>query len=120
MKRLLFVAFACLLSSQLPLGAASPVVISEFMALNVTNGFPANIGIGLRDDFGEYSDWIEIRNVTTTNVSLLNWALTDLMLEHREIALMGEDIGPKGGVYGVTLKLPTAWPAPPASAARPG
>jgi 2-oxoisovalerate dehydrogenase E1 component len=36
---------------------------------------------------------------------LINWALTDLMLEHREIALMGEDIGPKGGVYGVTLKL---------------
>ena len=36
---------------------------------------------------------------------LINWALSDLMLEHREIALMGEDIGPKGGVYGVTLKL---------------
>ncbi|MGB8818657.1 MAG: thiamine pyrophosphate-dependent enzyme, partial [Rhizobiaceae bacterium] len=36
---------------------------------------------------------------------LINWALTDLMLEHSEIALMGEDIGPKGGVYGVTLKL---------------
>ncbi len=36
---------------------------------------------------------------------LINWTLTDLMLEHREIALMGEDVGPKGGVYGVTLKL---------------
>jgi 2-oxoisovalerate dehydrogenase E1 component len=36
---------------------------------------------------------------------LINWALTDLMLEHREIAMMGEDIGPKGGVYGVTQKL---------------
>ncbi len=36
---------------------------------------------------------------------LINWALTDLMLEHGEIALMGEDIGPKGGVYGVTQKL---------------
>ena len=36
---------------------------------------------------------------------LINWALTDLMLEHREIAMMGEDIGPKGGVYGVTAKL---------------
>ena len=35
----------------------------------------------------------------------INWALTDLMLEHREIALMGEDIGTKGGVYGVTQKL---------------
>ena len=36
---------------------------------------------------------------------LINWALTDLMLEHPEIALMGEDIGAKGGVYGVTQRL---------------
>ncbi|OYX42742.1 MAG: MFS transporter [Rhodobacterales bacterium 32-67-9] len=36
---------------------------------------------------------------------LINWALTDLMLEHREIVLMGEDVGRKGGVYGVTQKL---------------
>lgn len=36
---------------------------------------------------------------------LLNWALHDLMLEHSEIVLMGEDVGRKGGVYGVTQKL---------------
>ncbi len=36
---------------------------------------------------------------------LLNWALTDLMLEHTDIVMMGEDIGPKGGVYNVTSKL---------------
>lgn len=36
---------------------------------------------------------------------LLNWALTDLMLAHPEIVMMGEDIGAKGGVYGVTQKL---------------
>ena len=36
---------------------------------------------------------------------LINWALTDLMLEHPDIALMGEDVGRKGGVYGVTQKL---------------
>ncbi|MFZ2101575.1 MAG: thiamine pyrophosphate-dependent enzyme [Oricola sp.] len=36
---------------------------------------------------------------------LINWALTDLMLEHREIVLAGEDVGVKGGVYGVTQKL---------------
>ena len=35
----------------------------------------------------------------------LNWALTDLMVEHPEIVMMGEDIGRKGGVYGVTQKL---------------
>jgi 2-oxoisovalerate dehydrogenase E1 component len=36
---------------------------------------------------------------------LIGWALTDLMLEHREIIVAGEDVGRKGGVYGVTQKL---------------
>ena len=36
---------------------------------------------------------------------LINWALTDLMLEHQDIVLAGEDVGRKGGVYGVTQKL---------------
>ncbi|WP_299919083.1 thiamine pyrophosphate-dependent enzyme [uncultured Roseobacter sp.] len=36
---------------------------------------------------------------------LINWALTDLMLTHPEIVLLGEDVGRKGGVYGVTQKL---------------
>ncbi len=36
---------------------------------------------------------------------LINWALTDLMLTHNEIVMMGEDVGRKGGVYGVTQKL---------------
>jgi len=42
---------------------------------------------------------------------LLNWALTDLTLEHVEIVLMGEDIGRKGGVYGVTRDLRTRFGA---------
>ncbi len=36
---------------------------------------------------------------------LINWALTDLMQAHPEVILAGEDIGRKGGVYGVTQKL---------------
>lgn len=36
---------------------------------------------------------------------LINLALTDLMLEHPEVVLMGEDVGRKGGVYGVTQRL---------------
>ncbi|MFK7745219.1 MAG: thiamine pyrophosphate-dependent enzyme [Roseobacter sp.] len=36
---------------------------------------------------------------------LISWALTDLMLEHAEIVLAGEDVGRKGGVYGATQKL---------------
>ncbi len=38
---------------------------------------------------------------------LLNLALTDLMLAYGDIVMMGEDIGTKGGVYGVTQKLAT-------------
>jgi len=36
---------------------------------------------------------------------LINWALHDLMLTHPETLLMGEDVGRKGGNYGVTQKL---------------
>ncbi|WP_281968671.1 thiamine pyrophosphate-dependent enzyme [Roseovarius nanhaiticus] len=36
---------------------------------------------------------------------LINWALTDLMATHGELALMGEDVGRKGGVYGVTQRM---------------
>ncbi len=36
---------------------------------------------------------------------MINWALHDLMLEHKEVVLAGEDIGPKGGVYNVTANL---------------
>ena len=36
---------------------------------------------------------------------LINWALHDVMLEFPEVVLMGEDVGRKGGVYGVTQRL---------------
>ena len=36
---------------------------------------------------------------------LINWALADLMLAHPSIVLAGEDVGTKGGVYGVTARL---------------
>nr|WHW29133.1 putative MFS transporter [uncultured bacterium] len=36
---------------------------------------------------------------------LLNWAIADEMLRHRDIVLAGEDVGIKGGVYGVTQRL---------------
>ncbi|MGJ8559113.1 MAG: dehydrogenase E1 component subunit alpha/beta [Litorimonas sp.] len=36
---------------------------------------------------------------------LINLALTDLMLAHEEIIVAGEDVGRKGGVYGVTQRL---------------
>ena len=50
------------------------------------------------------SDYKQLGSPQPMN-KLLNWALTDLMLEHGEIVMMGEDVGRKGGVYGVTQKL---------------
>ena len=36
---------------------------------------------------------------------LLNWAITDEMLRHPDVIIAGEDVGAKGGVYGVTQRL---------------
>ncbi|MHA7876120.1 thiamine pyrophosphate-dependent enzyme [Roseivivax sp.] len=36
---------------------------------------------------------------------LINLGLSDLMLEHPEIVMAGEDVGKKGGVYGITRGL---------------
>ena len=49
----------------------------------------------------------ELKTMQTSQTMsrILNWALTDLMLQHGEIILMGEDVGHKGGVYGVSQKL---------------
>ncbi len=68
MKRLSFIVLLCVLFSQYALRAASPVVISEFMASNTRT---------LLDDTGQYSDWIEIQNISSNTVNLLNWSLTD-------------------------------------------
>jgi len=66
MRLLLLLSFTLLLGNQL-LWSQGPV-ISEFMALN---------GTILADRDGEYSDWIEIQNKSTSAVSLKGWTLTD-------------------------------------------
>jgi hypothetical protein len=44
------------------------VAISEFMAINTDN---------LQDEDGDYSDWIEIHNAGSSEISLYGWFLTD-------------------------------------------
>ena len=70
MKTLYSALVACLLTAVLTTNAdaASPVVISEFMASNTR---------GLADEDGTNPDWIEIRNTTNVAVNLSNWSLTD-------------------------------------------
>ena len=36
---------------------------------------------------------------------LLNWGLLDLMAKYPQMVLFGEDVGRRGGVYGITTKL---------------
>ncbi|MGI9645403.1 MAG: thiamine pyrophosphate-dependent enzyme, partial [Ilumatobacteraceae bacterium] len=36
---------------------------------------------------------------------LIGWALADLLLDHPEVVVAGQDVGLKGGVYGVTQRL---------------
>jgi hypothetical protein len=48
--------------------AQSPVIVNEFMARNSRT---------LADEDGDYSDWIELRNVSTVDVNLEGWFLTD-------------------------------------------
>ncbi|KNG94330.1 thiamine pyrophosphate-dependent enzyme [Pseudaestuariivita atlantica] len=49
----------------------------------------------------------DLRAMDTPQVMsrLINWTLTDAMLTHPEVIVMGEDVGTKGGVYGVTRGL---------------
>src|SRR5215204_4545527 len=50
-------------------GLAQSVMITEFMADNLTSNY--------RDEDGERQDWVEIQNLTTAPVSLNGWYLTD-------------------------------------------
>lgn len=50
---------------------------------------------------------VNLRNIDKPQhmAKLINLVMTDLMLQHQEIIMAGEDIGRKGGVYGVTQGL---------------
>src|SRR5687767_3221188 len=68
----MFKAAFCLLAGLLliafPLRAASPLLITEFMADNSTS---------ISDEDSDREDWIEIYNASTNTVNLLGWYLTD-------------------------------------------
>jgi hypothetical protein len=54
------------------------LTLSGFAASTVRiNEFVANNGSGLTDDFGEFSDWIELYNSGDQPVNLDEWTLTD-------------------------------------------
>ncbi|HIL71913.1 MAG TPA: hypothetical protein EYG38_18935, partial [Verrucomicrobia bacterium] len=64
-----FIALALLYTSIHPVTLfGQDLLISEFVATNTS---------GLRDEEGEFSDWIEILNPTEQAISLEGWSLTD-------------------------------------------
>ena len=65
---------------------ASTVVLHEIMADNETT---------LADNFGEYSDWIEIKNLSDTAQNLAGWYLTDDKDDLTQWEFPGVDIQPK-------------------------
>jgi hypothetical protein len=80
---------ALLLSVALPLPAADSVAITEFLASNAN---------GLRDENGDASDWIELFNSGTTNVSLDGWFLTDTPGNLTKWRFPATNIAPNGFV----------------------
>src|SRR3989304_6990228 len=62
-------------------------VISEILAIN--NSI-------IRDEDGDYSDWIEIYNPDTTQVNLKGWFLTDDNDDYSKWVFPDTTIGPKG------------------------
>lgn len=56
-----------------------------------------------RATFGQHG--LEAMERPQNMAKLLGWALADLMLEHSEVIIAGEDVGAKGGVYGITQGL---------------
>lgn len=66
---------------------ANPLVISEFMANNQTV---------LKDEDGDFSDWIELHNSSTNAVSTAGWSLTDSSGNLRKWILPATNIPPQG------------------------
>jgi hypothetical protein len=70
-----------------PAPAADQVVISEFLASNSN---------GLRDEDGDYSDWIELFNSGVTPVNLGGWFLTDTASDLAKWSFPPTNIAPGG------------------------
>ena len=74
-------------------------IVPPRRVLRPTNGVSAEARAGV---FGAE---LTALDTPQTMGRLINWALTDLMLAGPDVVLMGEDVGRKGGVYGITQKL---------------
>jgi len=63
-KRILLILFLLIFN----IGFAQDIVINEFMSSN---------GSAVIDDFGEYSDWVELYNNSSQAINIYQWNLSD-------------------------------------------
>ena len=70
-------------------GLTQAVVISEFMASNVT---------GLMDEDGERSDWLEVTNLSVQKVSLLGYHLSDDLEDLRQWSFPDVSLSPQSSL----------------------
>lgn len=98
-----FLGAALLACSLLLIDAVAQPVISEFMADNKST---------VVDQFGEFSDWIEIHNPTDTAIDLSQWALTDSATNLTKWRFPAMDLEPGGFAVvwasGRNLRIPGA------------
>ncbi|MBL7665849.1 MAG: hypothetical protein JNM93_12005 [Bacteriovoracaceae bacterium] len=52
------------------------------------------------------NEWEQLKTPQTL-AKLINWGLTDLLLQYKNAVIFGEDVAKKGGVYNVTANLET-------------
>ncbi len=50
------------------------------------------------------SEWEQMKSGQTL-AKLINWGLTDILLQYKEAVIFGEDVARKGGVYNITANL---------------
>jgi hypothetical protein len=68
---------------------AESLFITEFMAVN---------SFGLQDEDGNYSDWVEVHNASSTNIDLGGWFLTDDVGDLQRWAFPSTHVPPGGFV----------------------
>ena len=85
MKTICWVVVSAAILVFRPAAASPSVVISEFMAVNNTT---------LADEDGQYSDWIELYNSSTTAVNLGGWYLANKATNLTHWAFPSTNLGP--------------------------
>jgi len=87
MRRIFLVGFFVVVAPAMRVADGADIVINEFMAVNDTT---------LQDEDLDYSDWIEIHNISSNTVDLSGWYLTDKSNDLQKWTFPGTNISSGG------------------------